>query len=453
MTHDFVSEMEWRDLIHQATHDDLRERMRRERLTAYIGFDPTADSLHVGSLLPVMALVRLQRAGHRPIAIVGGGTGLIGDPSGKASERTMLSREDLAANLAGLRRQLERFLDFSGPRGALLLDNADWLCSLGLLEFLRDIGKHFSVNAMIDRDSVQTRLHTREQGISFTEFAYALLQAYDFLHLHQHHGCELQMGGSDQWGNILDGCELIRRKRGAVAFGLTMPLVTRADGQKFGKSEGGNVWLAPERTRPFTFYQYWLNVDDADVVRFLRYFTLLDRERIDELAVEVARAPEHRRAQVVLAEEVTRFVHGPEVLGLVRRATDVLFGDGDPRSLGRDEMATVFAETPRTLLRSDALGTKEASLVAILASGGLFPSRKHAREAIRAGSVTVNHRPVDEVDRLLTRDDLIGDTWIVLRRGRKTHLLVEVAGPEREVVHSPDSADSTHSGGLGPRHR
>src|SRR5262249_53345312 len=332
------ADLEARGLVHQVTSPDAIELLRATSVTTYIGFDPTADSLHVGSLLPVLALVRLQRAGHNPIAVMGGGTGMIGDPSGKSSERNLLTAELLAANLAGQRKQLERFLDFSGPHAARMVNNLDWLGQLGLIGFLRDIGKHFSVNAMIQRDSVQLRLEGRDQGISFTEFTYALLQAVDFLELFDRFGCRLQMGGSDQWGNITDGVELIRRLRQGTAFGLTMPLVTKADGSKFGKSESGNVWLDPARTSPFAFYQYWLNLPDADVARSLLSFTLLEPATIRDLVRAHEARPEAREAQRTLARSVTTMVHGDGALASVERATSVLFEGGDLRTLSRAEL-------------------------------------------------------------------------------------------------------------------
>jgi tyrosyl-tRNA synthetase len=425
MTDDFVAELEWRGLLQQTTAPDLGEILRKAPVTGYAGFDPTAASLHVGSLLPILGLVRLQRAGHRPLAIVGGGTGLIGDPSGKATERAMLSRDALAANVAGLRAQLDRFLDFSGPRGAKLLDNATWLGSALLLEFLRDVGKHFSVNQMIHRDSVRLRLEDREQGISYTEFSYALLQAYDFLRLYDEHGCTLQIGGSDQWGNIVDGTDLIRRVRGGVAYGLTMPLVTKSDGAKFGKSEKGNVWLDATLTRPFDFHQFWLNVDDGDAVKFLRFFTFLGREEIESLATESAARPEKRTAQRRLADEVTRLVHGEDVLDRCLRAIAVLFEGAELSGLSEDELTDAFRGAPRHRLSRAALGTPEAQLTTILAASGLSPSKGQARQAVESGSVAINQRVCGDVSRVLSSDDLLPGAFIVLRRGKKTYHVIE----------------------------
>jgi tyrosyl-tRNA synthetase len=430
MTNDFYADFEQRGLVHQATSPDLRDEMRKERFTGYIGFDPTAPSLHVGSMLPALTLARLQRAGHRPIALVGGGTGLIGDPSGKESERPMLTRDQIAANLAGLRGQLERFLDFDGTaggnRGALLVDNADWLCGLDLIGFLRDVGKHFSVNAMMAKDSVRIRLESRDQGISYTEFTYSLLQAYDFLALFDHHGCRLQMGGSDQWGNIVAGTDLIRRTRGAAAHGLTFPLLTRADGKKFGKSEQGNIWLDPELTSPYEFYQFWLNTDDADVVRYLKFFTFLPLDQIADLARTVETDPARREAQRVLAAEVTRQVHGPEALARAERLTAVLFAGEDLGDLTDRELAEAFAHSPSTDLPRAALGTPEAALTAVLAATELAASRGQARKDIASGGVYVNNRRIADPAYVLSDTDLVGGGFIVLRRGKKSYHLVRL---------------------------
>ncbi|MBK8098790.1 MAG: tyrosine--tRNA ligase [Planctomycetes bacterium] len=422
----FLTDLEQRGLLQQVTSPDLLPLMAKEPITGYCGFDPTADSLHVGSLLPLLGLHRLQRAGHRPIAIVGGGTGMIGDPSGKSQERSMLSQEQLAVNVAGLRRQMSRFLDFDGPRGALLLDNSEWLGRLTVIDFLRDVGKHFSINQMVVRDSVKTRLETREQGISYTEFSYALLQAYDFLELFDRHGCVLQIGGSDQWGNITDGVDLIRRRRNGSAYGATMPLVTKADGKKFGKSEQGNVWLAPERTRPFTFHQFWLNADDADVVRYLRYFTLLDAATIAELAQQVATAPQKRAAQRRLADEVTRLVHGDDAVRSAATAIAVLFEGAPLQGLDAETLADAFADAPRSQLARQQLGTAEAGLVAVLAQAGLSPSKGQARQAVESGSVAINQTVTRDLQRLLTADDVIAGRFVILRRGKKTYHVLEI---------------------------
>jgi tyrosyl-tRNA synthetase len=351
---------------------------------------------------------------------------MIGDPSGKSAERNLLTAEVIDANCAGMRAQLERYLEFSGPRAARLVNNLDWLGKLDLIGFLRDIGKHFSVNAMIQRDSVQLRLNARDQGISFTEFTYSLMQAYDFLELHDRYGCRLQMGGSDQWGNITDGCELIRRLRQETAYGLTMPLITKADGSKFGKSESGNVWLDPKRTSPFAFYQFWLNAQDADAVRYLRYFTFLEPAAIDELAAAHAAHPEKREAQRTLAQQVTTLVHGEAALGSAQRATAVLFEGGDLRSLSPDELADGLADAPRTNLPATELDGLD--LPSALVRCGLAPSKGQARTSIEQGAVSVNHEVVKEATRVLRRSDLVADRFVVLRRGKKTYALLDVAG-------------------------
>jgi tyrosyl-tRNA synthetase len=426
---DFYQDLAARGLVHQATSPELPELMRKESFVAYIGFDPTAASLHVGSLLPALALARLQRAGHRPIAILGGGTGLIGDPSGKASERTMLTKDQLAANLHGIRGQLEHFLDFSGPHGAKLIDNADWLCGLRLVDFLRDIGKHFTINQMVQRDAVQLRLGSREQGISYTEFSYALLQAFDFLHLYDHYGCRLQLGGSDQWGNIVDGADLIRRLRGGTAFGLTMPLVTKADGSKFGKSESGNVWLDAKLTRPFQMYQFWLNQDDKDVGRYLRFFTFLPLAQIEELEAQARARPQERAAQKALAAAVTALVHGEGAVASAQRATAVLFDGGDLRALSAEEIEDAFAGAPRSQLARAEFAGEGLDIVSLLAKSGLSASKGQARQSVQEGAIAVNNQIVKDLTHKVTARDLIGERFVVLRRGKKTYHVVElVAG-------------------------
>jgi tyrosyl-tRNA synthetase len=431
MKTDFFDDLRQRDLIHQVSSPELADVLRRGRVTAYIGFDPTADSLHVGSLLPLVTLMRFRKAGHRPIGLIGGGTGLIGDPSGKEAERTLLTREQLEQNLVGIRRQVEQFLD-TAHGDALLTDNSEWLCQLNLVDFLRDVGKHFSVNQMIARDSVRMRLETREQGISFTEFTYMLLQAYDFLALYDRYGCTLQMGGSDQWGNIVSGNDLIRRLRNAETFGLTMPLITRSDGKKFGKTEEGNVWLDPQRTSPYQFYQFWINADDADVARYLKHFTEVPLPRIAELAQTVQTAPQQRQAQQVLAEEVTRLVHGPEALGRAQRATAVLFSkDADFRPLSAQELTEAFHDAPATPLDPAVLGTAQAALVAVLADVALYPSRGQARKDLPAGAVSVNNVPIKDAEYIIDRKDVLPGGFVILRKGKKHyHVLRVSAAPQ-----------------------
>jgi len=417
-----ADEFTWRGMLYDATEGALA-LCAQEPVTVYVGFDPTASSLHVGSLLPIMALARLQRAGHRPIALVGGGTGLIGDPSGKSVERTLLSVEDVDANVRGMRAQLERFLDFDcQPNGAVMVNNADWLRSVGLLEFLRDTGKHFTVNYMLAKESVKRRLGG-DEGISFTEFSYLLLQAYDYLVLHERYGCRLQMGGSDQWGNITAGCDLIRKVAGGRAHGLVLPLVTTAAGTKFGKTEAGTVWLDPARTSPYRFYQFWLSVDDRDVERYLKFFTWLDADAIGALSQAVAERPGAREAQRVLAQEVTRLVHGADELRRAERASAVLFG-GSLREASLEDLLLVFDDVPSTRVEpSELLGM---SVATALVRSGICASKGDAVRMVRQGGVSVNGvREADE-RRVLGTDDLLGGVLVVLQKGARDRRLLRV---------------------------
>ncbi len=418
---DLYSELEWREMLYDGT-EGVREALAAGSLTGYIGFDPTASSLHVGSLLTVIGLARLQRFGHTPIAIVGGGTGMIGDPSGKSQERVLLSREQIEANVAGIRGQLERFLDFDTARNrARIVDNAEWLGAIDVLSFLRDVGKHFTVNYMLQKESVSRRLDS-EEGISYTEFSYLVLQAYDFVQLFDRYGCTLQMGGSDQWGNITAGIELIRKLRGKRAHGLVWPLMKTAAGVKFGKTEAGAVWLDPERTSPFHFYQFWLNTDDVDVVRYLKCFTFLPRETIESLARVTSEAAERRDAQRALAREVTALVHGSDQVARAERAAAVLF---DERVTDADvsDVLAVFADAPSTEL---TLPKDGMSLVEMLATVKLAASRSEATRLVKGGGVYVNNvRATDERARL-TASDAIGGQVILLRKGRKDQHVVKV---------------------------
>jgi tyrosyl-tRNA synthetase len=411
-------------MVHQCTDPELGAKLAAGRFTAYHGIDVTADSLHVGNLVGVLALQRFQRAGHRPLAVLGGATTLVGDPSGRETERPLLTGEQIAANAANIRRQLESFLDFgTGPSAARLLNNADWLSPLRLTEFLRDVGKHFTVNAMMAKESVRARLEAREQGISYTEFSYMLLQAYDFLHLFDTEGCRLQVGGSDQWGNITAGIELVRRVRGAEVYGLTWPLLTRADGSKFGKSTAGNVWLDPARTSPYAFFQYWINTDDTDVGRFLRLFTHLDPEEVQALEAAVAERPGAREAQRALAEEVTAAVHGRAEAERARRAAEALFA-GDVTRLAPASMLEVLAEAPSTELPVSTLSDEGMELVDVLVRTGLAPSRSAARTAVAQGGVYVNDRRETDTERRLAPTDLVADRCVVLRKGKRSYHLV-----------------------------
>jgi tyrosyl-tRNA synthetase len=428
---DVLADLAWRGMLHQVTDDELGKKLATEPFVVYYGVDATADSLHVGHLIGVIALRRLQRAGHRPIVLVGGGTTLIGDPSGKESERPMRPVEEIRANVAGIRRQLERFLEFgSGPAQALLLDNAEWLCALPLTDFLRDVGKHFTVNMMIAKESVRARLESREQGISYTEFSYMLLQAYDFLHLYDGYGCRLQIGGSDQWGNITTGVELVRKARGDEVYGFTWPLLTKADGTKFGKTETGTVWLDGRRTSPYQFFQYWVRQDDRDVVRLLRLFTDLDAGRIEELERAVEERPERREAQQVLAFELTAAVHGREEAGAARRAASALY-EGDLAAMDERTLLDVFAEAPSATLGREELDGDGLSLVDLLVAAGVSASRSAARRETEQGGIYVNDRREGDPERRVRPADLLAGGYVVLRRGKRNYHLVRFSGRNR----------------------
>jgi tyrosyl-tRNA synthetase len=419
----FLDELAWRGLLKQRTAGpELDAHLSEPGRVAYCGFDPTADSLTIGNLVPLTMLVHWQRAGHAPIALIGGGTGLIGDPSERDLERPLLARERVEANVAGQRRIFERLLDFDAKRrnAARLANNADWLCSLGFVDVLRDVGKHFSVNAMIARDSVRSRLEDREQGISYTEFSYAILQAYDFLHLARAYGCSVQTAGSDQYGNIVSGIDLIHRTLGAdaPAFGVTAPLVTRSDGKKFSKSEGTAIWLTADRTRPYAFYQYWLNVSDADAVPYLKIYTLLGREEIDALAARQAAAPQERAAQRALAREITARLHGDDELRRVEAASEAVFGSGDVRALDAATLDDVVADLPNTREKRGELDGDGVSLVDLLPRTSLASSKREAREFLKSGAVWWNGRKAGEGDRV-TPGELLHGRTLLLRRGKK----------------------------------
>ena len=408
-----------RGLVHDAT-PGLAARLKEGPVTAYIGFDPTSDSLHVGSLLPVMGLAWLQRAGGRPIALVGGGTGMVGDPSGKRDERPILSVEVIDRNAAALKAQLSHFLDFEGPAAARVMNNADWLRGLGLMEFLRDTGKHFTVNYMLQKESVQSRMET---GISFTEFAYMLVQAYDFWHLFRTAGCELQMGGSDQWGNITAGIELIGRREQGSAHGLVMPLLTTAAGSKFGKSEDGNVWLDPSRTSPYKFFQFWLNTDDRDVERLLNFFTFLSGKEIAAVMQEQAADPSRRTAQRTLARDITARVHGKDTTERVIAASAILFGGTDLRAAEAGVFEVLSGEMPTTELPHGALATG-VPLVDVLVASGLASSKSDARRGIQGKGFAVNGEKTDDAERTLTAADLLAGGYVMLQKGKKNYALV-----------------------------
>ena len=414
-------ELQWRGLVYEAT-EELADVLGRERVTGYIGFDPTASSLHIGSLLPMIALARLQRFGHSPIAIAGGGTGMIGDPK-PTQERSLLSLEEIARNLEGIKPQLARFLDFDNKTNpARIINNADWLAKFDLLGFLRDTGKYFTVNYMLQKESIDRRLES-EEGISYTEFSYLLLQARDYLELFDRYNCTLQLGGSDQWGNITAGIELIRKLRAKKAHGLVMPLITTAAGTKFGKTEAGTIWLDPARTSPFRFYQFWLNTDDRDVVAYLKYFTFLDRAAIAPLEAATTSAPEKREAQRVLAREVTTLVHGADHLTRAEQASSVIFGE-DIATLPVDDVLAVFDDVPSTELPGETFAGNGIGVIDLVARVQLASSKAEARRLVQAGGVYVNNRRVTDLQARLTRDQTIGGRLFVLRKGqRETHLV------------------------------
>jgi len=421
-----LAELGWRGLLQDAT-EGAAEHLAEAPRTIYIGFDPTGPSLHIGTLLPIMGLVHAQRAGHTPIALVGGGTGLIGDPSGKTAERKLLTKEQVAENAESIRAQLEHFLDFGArSNAARMRNNLDWLGGLPLVDFLRDVGKHFSVNQLLAKESVKRRIGSDESGISFTEFSYALLQSYDFLELHRSEGCSVQMGGSDQWGNITAGIDLVRRMEGERAYGVVFPLITQASGVKFGKTEEGGVWLDGRMTSPFRFYQYWINVDDADVVKYLKFFTLLPQDRIEELAAEVESAPQARTAQKALAEDVTRRLHGETGLAAAERATRALFG-GEVEGLRADEISDIFADVPSSEVAREALAGDKA-LVDLLVEAGITSSKGEARRAIEGGGVYVNGVRVSDVGAAVTAAQAIEGRFLLIRMGKKRYHLVALRG-------------------------
>lgn len=423
---DVFAEFQWRGLLSEST-EGLRNVLAREKVTLYIGFDPTAASLHVGSLLPMMALARMQRFGHSPIAIVGGGTGMIGDPSGKTSERQLLTVEKIDENVRGIRAQLEKVLDFDAAANpARIINNADWLRALNLLDFLRDTGKHFTVNYMLAKEAVKRRLE-QEDGVSYTEFSYLMLQAYDYLVLYDQYQCTLQMGGSDQWGNITAGCDLIRKLRAGKAHGLVMPLVTTSSGVKFGKTEAGAVWLAPALTSPFRFYQFWLNTDDRDVSRYLRFFTFLEQAAVTVLDDELSRSPEKREAPRTLAREVTRIIHGQKAVERAERASALLFGDRITE-LTVDEVLAVFDDVPSTEVQGARFAGEGIAVTELLATTGLAGSKGEAARLIKGGGVYINNRRVADERGRLTADLAIEGRLFVLRKGARQYHLVRLPG-------------------------
>ncbi len=417
-------ELKWRGMIYDLT-SGLEEVLATQKITGYIGFDPTAPSLQIGNLFAIMALVHLQRYGHTPIVVIGGGTALIGDPSGKDKERPLMSKEQIEAHKVHFREQFKRFLDFdSKSNPAIMVDNADWLVPLNLIDFLRDIGKHFTVNYMLTKESVRRRIE-QEEGISYTEFSYMLLQAYDFLVLYDRYNCILQMGGSDQWGNITAGIELIRKLRGGKAYGLVLPLITTASGVKFGKTEAGTIWLDPALTSPYKFYQFWFNTNDRDVIRYLKFFTLLSRERIEELEHKVATVPEEREAQRTLAREVTRMVHGETALLKAERASRILFGE-EITDITAREIEEIFGDVPSTEVKKDELSGDGLLITELLVKCGVASSRSDGRRLIQGGGIYLNNMRVTDIEQRVTLNQAIEGKFIVLRRGQKNYHLVKI---------------------------
>ena len=423
---DFIQEMKWRGMIHNIM-PGTEEQLKKEQTTAYIGFDPTADSLHIGSLVQIMTLVHFQEAGHKPIALLGGATGMVGDPSGKSKERNLLSREILEQNLKGVKKQLEKFLDFSqGSNAAVMVNNYDWFKDFLFLDFIRDIGKHISINYMLAKDSVKSRLET---GMSFTEFTYQLVQGYDFYYLYKHHNCKIQLGGSDQWGNIVTGTELIRRLAGGEAYAITTPLIKKADGTKFGKTEGGNVWLDKKRTSPYKFYQYWINAADEDARNYIRIFTLKSREEIDSLEKEHEKAPHLRILQKALAEDITARVHSKEELDNAIRASQILFGKSTTEALNsidEETLLSVFEGVPRIRVDKETLSRSPnvTDLLSEVTKGQIFPSKGEARRMIKGGGVSINKVRVTSPESL-PDVKLLRDKYLLVQRGKKNYFLIE----------------------------
>ncbi|MBU8850433.1 tyrosine--tRNA ligase [Priestia megaterium] len=418
---DILQDLEFRGLINQQTDEKgLSELLSKESVRLYCGFDPTADSLHIGHMLPVLILRRFQQAGHQPIALVGGGTGLIGDPSGKKAERTLNEKETVAMFSERIKGQLSRFLDFEeGENAAVIANNYDWIGTLDVITFLRDIGKNFGINYMMAKDSVQSRI---ESGISFTEFSYMILQSYDFLNLYQTYNCKLQIGGSDQWGNITAGLELIRKsEEDAKAFGLTVPLVTKADGTKFGKTEGGAIWLDAEKTSPYEFYQFWINTDDRDVIKYLKYFTFLSHEEINELAASAKEAPEKREAQKALAAAMTTLVHGEEALEQAIRISQALF-NGSISELTAEEIKQGFKDVPSYTHTGEDIG-----LIDLLVESKISPSKRQAREDISNGAIYLNGEREQDLQKTVGAEDRIEGQFTVIRRGKKKYTLIQYA--------------------------
>ena len=423
MSKNLIAELQWRGMI-QDVMPGTEEQLLKEMTTGYVGFDPTSDSLHVGSLLPIMLLVHLQKAGHKPIALVGGATGMVGDPSGKSAERNLLDEESLNKNILGVSNQLKKFLDFeTGDNKALLLNNYDWMKDFSFLDFIRDIGKHITVNYMMSKDSVKKRIET---GISFTEFSYQLLQGYDFLHLNKTHDCKLQIGGSDQWGNITTGTELIRRKGGSDAFAFTCPLLTKADGGKFGKTESGTIWLDPTRTTPYQFYQFWLNASDEDAKKLIRFFTLLDKETIEKIEKEHEEAPHLRLLQKTIAEDVTIRVHGKEALDAAIIASNILFGKStseDLKKLSNEQIFEVFDGVPKATIAFADIENGLSIVDALVGKSNFLTSNGEAKRELKANAISVNKEKVGE-NFTFSKEHLINNKISLIGKGKKNNYLL-----------------------------
>ena len=428
MKNPFVEELRWRGMLHDIM-PETENHLNEKKTSGYIGFDPTADSLHIGSLVQIMILMHFQKAGHTPIALVGGATGMIGDPSGKSTERNLLNEQTLNKNIQGIKSQLSRFLDFdqSSKNPALLVNNFDWIKGYSLIDFSRDIGKHITVNYMMAKDSVKKRLGSESQvGMSFTEFTYQLLQGYDFLHLYKNFNCTLQMGGSDQWGNITTGTELVRRKANGKAYAITCPLITKADGTKFGKTDGGNIWLDKERTSPYKFYQYWLNASDDDAENYIKIFTFLSREEIDFLIEEHKHAPHLRVLQNKIANEVTLLVHSEEDLNKAKKASQILFGKSTSEELKSLDKATfldVFDGVPQANVSRSILDSGIEIITALAGESSFLKSNGEARRALKENSISVNKTKINE-EYIITNKDLINDRYVLLQRGKKTYFIL-----------------------------
>lgn len=425
MPTNFIEELQWRGMIHDIM-PGTEEALLKKSSSGYIGFDPTADSLHIGSLVQIMTLVHFQKAGHKPFALVGGATGMVGDPSGKSQERNLLDNSTLQHNVACVKAQLEKFLDFEGENAAEMVNNIDWFGNMSFLEFIRDVGKHISVNYMLAKDSVKSRLET---GMSFTEFSYQLVQGYDFYYLNQHKGCIVQLGGSDQWGNIVTGTELIRRKGGGEAYAVTTPLIKKADGTKFGKTEGGNVWLDPAKTSPYQFYQYWLNAADEDAANFIRIFTLKTRTEIEALEKEHAEAPHLRVLQKALAEDITIRVHGEASLRTAISASNILFGKStseDLKALSEQDFFSIFEGVPQATISRTDFGSGISIIDAMAAKTGFLSSNGEARRELKANAISVNKEKVDE-QFIIGSAQLINDKYVLLGKGKKNNYILIIA--------------------------